>query len=112
MADPTMSHDGGVLGVKFAALVAGFAGGVASLSFVRGLTKTQAVISVLTGTMTSAYMAPVLIHFAGFSSPELQHGASFFIGLTSMNIIPGLLRLSELFKRDPRGFFFGNGGDK
>lgn len=109
MSDP-LGADGGVMGIKFAALLAGFAGGVVSLSFVKELSKTQATMSVITGSFTAAYLTPVLLHYIGSSTPELQHGAAFFIGLTAMNIIPGLLKLSEMFKRDPRSFL--GGGEK
>jgi len=108
MPDPTASD--GVLGVKFATLVAGFAGGVVSLSFVSGLTKPQALLSVLTGALTAGYMTPVVLHYMSLPTTELQNGAAFFVGLTAMNIVPGLLKLSEMFKRDPRSFL--NGGDK
>ena len=110
MADPVGSD--GVLGVKFATLLAGFAGGVVSLSFVSGLTKPQAILSVLTGALTAGYLTPVVLHYLSLTAPELQNGAAFFIGLTAMNIVPGLLKLSEMFKRDPRSFINGNGGDK
>jgi LytS/YehU family sensor histidine kinase len=110
MADPVASD--GVLGVKFATLLAGFAGGVVSLSFIGGLTKPQAILSVLTGALTAGYLTPVALHYLTLTSPELQNGVAFFVGLTAMNIVPGLLKLSEMFKRDPRSFLNGNGGDK
>lgn len=112
MADP-ISHDGGILGLKFASLLAGFAGGVISLSFVKELTRTQAVLAVFTGTMTAGYGTPLALHYFGISSLELQNGVAFFVGLTAMNIIPGLLKLSEMFKRDPHAFIGGkNGSDE
>lgn len=109
MADP-IAQDGGVLGLKFATMLAGFAGGVVSLSFVKQLTAGQAALSVFTGTVAAGYLTPVALHYLGIASPELQNGVAFFVGLTAMNIIPGLLKLSELFKRDPRGFIGGNNG--
>lgn len=104
MADPTVGD--GVYGVKFAALLAGFAGGVVSLSFVKELTRAQAVLSVFTGTVTAGYLTPWLLHYLSLS-PELQNSAAFVVGLSAMNIIPGLLKLSEIFKRDPRSFVGG-----
>lgn len=107
MADPTA--DGGVLGIKFAAILAGFAGGVVSLSFVKELTARQAMLAVFTGTVTANYLTPVVVdHFDVLRLYE--NPAAFVIGLTAMNIIPGLLKLSEAFKRDPRSFL--GGGEK
>ena len=104
MADPTA--DGGILGVKLAALVAGFAGGVVSLSFVRELTGRQAALAVFTGTVTANYLTPVV---AGYFDAvrAYENPSAFIVGLTAMNIIPGLLKLSDAFKRDPRSFMGG-----
>lgn len=98
------------MGVKIASLTAGFAGGIVSLSFVKELSPAQAALAVFTGAVTAAYGTPVVLHyFDGGAVAGLENGVAFFVGLTAMNIIPGLLRLSEIFKRDPRSFF---GGDK
>lgn len=110
MSDPiATSADAGVFGLKFASLVAGFAGGVVSLSFIRELTKPQAALAVFTGSVTAGYGTPIFLHYIGLQSYELANGAAFIIGLTAMNIIPGLIKLSEIFKRDPRSFL---GGEK
>lgn len=111
MADP-LSTDGGIFGLKFATLLAGVAGGVVSLSFIKELTKLQAVTSVVTGALTAGYQTPMAIQYLSLTSPEAQNCAAFVIGLTAMNIIPGLLKLSEMFKRDPRRFLGGNGDEK
>lgn len=108
MADPITTSDG-VMGVKVAYLLAGFAGAVASLSFLKELTNRQAALAAFTGAVTSNYMTPVVTgYFDAIQSYE--YPAAFVIGLTAMNIIPGLLKLSEMFKRDPRSFL--GGGDK
>lgn len=104
MADPTA--DGGVMGVKLTALLAGFAGGVVSLSFVKELTVKQAVLAVFTGAVTAAYGTPLAVHYFNIPQPY-ENGSAFVIGLTAMNIIPGLLKLTEIFKRDPRSFIGG-----
>lgn len=107
MADPGISD--GVFGVKFVAMVAGFAGGVVSLSFVKELTARQAIMAVLTGAITAAYGTPAVVHYFGSGVQSYENGIAFVIGLTAMNIIPGLLKLSEIFKRDPRAFIGGGG---
>lgn len=108
MADPITTSDG-VMGVKVASLLAGFAGGVVSLSFVKELTARQAILAVFTGTVTANYMTPVVASYFDAIHPY-ENPAAFVIGLTAMNLIPGLLKLSEMFKRDPRSFI--GGGDK
>lgn len=109
MPDPNFgAGESSVLGVKLAWLVAGFAGGVVSLSFVRNLTWFQAALAVFTGAVSAGYGTPILMHYMSINSPELSNGAAFAIGITAMNIIPGLLKLSEIFRRDP-GVFVGGG---
>lgn len=109
MPDPA-SHVGVVLGVKLASVVAGFAGGVISLSFIKQLTKWQAFLAVATGSLTAGYMTPAIIVYIGTAMPEPS--VAFIVGLTAMNLIPGLVRLAESFKKNPRGFLDRSGGDK
>lgn len=108
MAEPASTAAGGLLGVKYAALVAGFIGGVISLAFLRELDRMQMALAVLAGTACAGYLTPVAIPMiaraVGIESSEsLENVAAFLLGLTAMNIIPGVLRLSEIFRRDPAG---------
>jgi hypothetical protein len=108
MADPASSTAAGVLGVKYAALVAGFAGGVISLAYLQELSRTQMVLAVLSGSACAGYLTPIAIPvIAGGlgipATPHMENAAAFLLGLTAMNVIPGLLRLSEIFRRDPAG---------
>lgn len=100
----------GVLGVKFSVIVAGFLGGVISLTFVRQLTKVQMGVAISTGTVTTHYLTPLALHYSG-AGLELESGIAFLIGVMAMNIIPGFLRLSEAFKTDPRSFLPGRGSN-
>ena len=108
--DPVTISDQNVLGVKVATAVAGFAGGVICLSYLRELSRLQAVGAVLTGAVTASYGTPALMWYISMP-PPLENFAAFFIGLTAMNIIPGFIRLSEMFRRNPGGFI-GRNGDK
>ncbi len=106
MAEPASAAAGGILGVKYAALVAGFAGGVVSLAYLRELSRAQMVLAVLSGAACAGYLTPVAIPLiAGAigvaATPALENAAAFLVGLTSMNLIPGLMHLSERFRRDP-----------
>ena len=98
-----------ILGIKIATAVAGFLGGVICLSWLRRLSHPPAAMAVLTGAVTASYGTPALMFYLHWPTP-LENFAAFFIGLTAMNIIPGLLRLSEMFRRNPAGFI-GRGGD-
>ena len=115
MAEPATAAAGGMLGVKYAALVAGFAGGVVSLAFLRELNRAQMVLAVLAGSACAGYLTPVAIPMLARTvgiepTPALENAAAFLLGLTSMNLIPGLMRLSEMFRRDPAGAIRGKNG--
>lgn len=93
-------------GIKLATLVAGFAGGVVSLSFLRDLTIPQGVLAVFTGVASAAYLTPVVMHYVfSATSPQLENGVAFAIGLTAMNLIPGVIKLSDMWRRNPAAFF-------
>jgi len=110
MADMNIGG-GGFLGLKLATLVAGFAGGVVSLSFVKKLTPISAVLAVITGAAAAGYGTPIILHFFNLP-PELQDGCAFFLGLTAMNIIPGIIYASEAVKNDPLSIFAKLRGNK
>lgn len=100
-----MSAD--LLGVKYATLVAGFAGGVVSLAYLKEMSRTQMVLAVLTGSMVAGYLTPVAIPMLARAlgieaSPSMENAAAFLLGLTAMNVIPAIVRLSEILRRDPR----------
>ena len=107
--DPTAA-DQNLLGFKVATVVAGFLGGVICLSYLRELTRVQAAGAVLTGAITASYGTPALMYYISMP-PPLENFAAFFIGLTAMNIIPGLIKMSDLFRRNPTGFIGRKGSD-
>lgn len=99
-----------ILGVKLTMLIAGFAGGVVTLSFLRELDKTQSVLAVFTGMVTAAYGTPVVSYYLGLPQ-AVELGAAFFVGITAMNIIPGAIKLSEIFRKNPERFIGKNRED-
>jgi len=101
MADPTIGGaEGSLYGVKMASLIAGFAGGVVSLSYLRELSNPQMFLAVLVGALTAGYITPLALYYTSF--PEsLENGAAFLIGLTSMNLIPGFINLASRFRTNP-----------
>lgn len=107
MADPnSIPPEGAWLGVKLATAVAGFAGGIVSLSFVRNLTPGQGVLAVFTGCASASYLTPLALHhiFNVSDNRPLENGVAFLIGITAMNLIPGFIKLSQMWKRDPMAF--------
>lgn len=108
MAEPSFDP---FAGLKYGVLLAGFAGGVASLSFVRDLNRTQSVLAVLTGMLSANYLTPVatyyISHWGNGGAPltdDMHYAAAFLVGLTAMNIIPGIIKLSLLFRHRPQSF--------
>lgn len=97
-------------GIKLSVIVAGFLGGIISLSYVRQLSCTQMATAVCTGTVTTHYLTPLALHYSGVAI-DLESGIAFLIGIMAMNIIPGFLRLSDIFKSDPRSFIPGKKGN-
>lgn len=99
------------LGVKLTFAVAGFWGGVVSLSFIKNLTPWQGVLAVLTGIGSASYGTPFAAHYVlSASDPNegLANAIAFVIGLTAMNLIPGLLKLTELWRKNPLMFIRGS----
>lgn len=94
-------------GLKVAYLLAGFLGGVVSLSFIKKLTTWQAVLAVLTGAISANYCTPTVLHLFPWIEEPLT--AAWFVGLTAMNIIPGIIELSRRFRKNPQEFV---GGEK
>lgn len=110
MPDPTAANaDVGLYGVKFATLIAGFAGGVVSLSFVKELKPVQAALAVFTGAVSAGYGTPLVLQYFNLTQAG-ENGIAFLVGLTAMNLIPGIIKLSERFKSDPLATI--RGGEK
>ena len=88
------------LGIKAGSVVAGFVGGVVSLSMLRDLTPMRALGTVLCGTACAAYLTPIALEYTGLSGSS-EHALAFFLGVCGMNGVAGLFKLSERFKMNP-----------
>jgi len=88
---------------KYALLIAGFIGALLSLSFVRTLEVRYIYTALVTGSASAHYGAPVLGYALGIPANVLP-GIGFLIGVMGMNLVPGLLRLSEEFSKNPFRF--------
>lgn len=95
--EPTTTAAGALL-AKYGVATAGFAGAVLSLVFLRGLTRKQAAIAVVTGFVSAVFTTPLAVqYFALPTGVDAQNGVAFLIGLLAMNIIPGLKALADRF---------------
>jgi hypothetical protein len=83
-------------GLKIAYIIAGFIGGIVSLKFVQDLNKWAAVLAVFTGSAGANYGTPVLLHYMPLDA-SLEYPVAFLVGLTSLNIIPLVIKASEKF---------------
>ncbi|MFL1556261.1 peptidase M48, Ste24p [Pseudomonas sp. O11] len=94
MAEPTSTAASVVL-VKYGVVMAAFIGSILSLGFLKDLTRGQAAAAVVTGFFFSMYLTqPVTMWIAPKLDLEVSDyllcGVSFVLGLTAMNIIPGI----------------------
>ncbi len=103
MAEPVTTVAGGWAGIKIAPLVAGFAGAVVSLSYVRQLNRWQMCMALASGALCAAYLTPFVRHFTNFPA-ELENGIAFLVGVSAMNLVPGMIKLSERFRDTPERY--------
>ena len=95
MAEPASTAAVGVLLAKYGVAIAGFAGAILSLTFLRGLTRKEATWAFFTGFASAIFTTPLAISFFKITPDgETQYGVAFLIGLLAMNIIPGLKALA------------------
>ena len=87
--DPTTA--GSAVLAKYGAVIAGFVGAILSLSFLKGLTRKEAVVAVLAGFASSVLTTPFVVAYFGLPSDvESRYGVAFLIGLLAMNLIPAV----------------------
>lgn len=102
MSDPA-SAAGTIIGIKYGYVIAGALGGVLALRHIESLSTMGRIIAVVTGAIVASYGTPALDSLLDLK-PDVESGVAFLLGLTAMNIIPGLIRVSEMFKSDPLAF--------
>lgn len=76
------------LGIDIGYWLAGFAGGVCSLTYLRGLSRSQAILAVFTSLCCAVYLTPVVVAKLSIADPRSQYGVAFVTGLVAMNIVP------------------------
>ncbi|GJN50831.1 peptidase M48, Ste24p [Pseudomonas tohonis] len=95
--EPTSTAAGAVF-AKYGVAIAGFAGAVLSLSFLKGLTRKEAGLAVLTGFGSAVFTTHFVINYFGLpADADSRNGVAFLIGLLAMNIIPVIKAAAERF---------------
>lgn len=92
---------GVVTGLDYATLLAGLAGGLASLSFLPPMTIWRRIWTPVTATLTAGYTAPLGIHYleklvgAEGDNASLEIFAAFATGLVAQFIIPVAIKAAK-----------------
>ena len=101
-----------IFGIKSVVILAGFIGAVASLSYVRNFSVETAGLAVLSGIGCAAFMTPIVVDWFSLSL-STEYGVAFCLGVMGMNIIGGIYKVGEWFKKEPLKFLSrkNNGSD-
>jgi len=73
-----------------AVIIAGFIGGVLSMSFVDGMNKRQRLVAICSGMVMAHYLAPLIAFL--FHEEEYQETIGFLIGLFGMSVCSAIFR--------------------
>lgn len=71
-------------------VIAGFLGGVLSMSFVDGMSKRQRVVAIISGAVMAHYTSPLIASL--FDSGDYQETIGFLVGLFGMSICSAIFR--------------------
>lgn len=65
---------------------AGVAGSLVALRFAPGASWGERALNVLAGSITAAYVSPALAEWLRITSPGLQSGLAFLLGLFGLSL--------------------------
>ena len=82
------------LGIKLSVLVAGLIGGIVSLTYETKLSFMRALLLIIGGASTAAYLHPLTEHYLGLDN-KFSSGVGFVLGLVSMKVINFLIANTE-----------------
>ena len=92
------------LSTKWQTMFIGLLAGAISLRYHgKDLTTCGKVLVVLIGAVCAGIFTPLLVEVFSLSE-SWSHSLAFLIGLTSINILDGLMKITLMFKRNPVGF--------
>ena len=89
-----------LLGIKLSSLWAGFCGSSVYLVSVQQIGVFRMFSSVGASMLCAVYVSPMVAEFMGLSV-RLEIGVAFLIGLSTMSIVPGLLKSASKASSDP-----------
>jgi predicted permease len=82
-------------------LVAGFAGAVVSLAFLKDQGRWQMLINAGGGCAASVFLSPQIIDWIGVKSDGGTYAAIFLTGLLSMSFLAGLMVIAKAWRENP-----------
>lgn len=82
------------LGIKLSVLVAGLIGGIVSLTYETRLSFSRALLLIVGGASTAAYLHPLMAHYLSLDN-QFSSGVGFVLGLVSMKIINFIMANAE-----------------
>lgn len=92
------------LGIRCAALAAGFVGALVSLYFGPPKPPGQLLAGLGVGAASAAYITPLVLDMVGPQNAGVENGVAFLVGLTAMNTIPAILASAKDAAADPMAF--------
>lgn len=84
------------VGIEVASLFAGLAGGLASITKEKKLTKTQRFITVIVGGLTAAYLTPVFSILINMPD-QAKYGVGFVLGYSGLRSVEWVIE--KYFKK-------------
>lgn len=84
------------LGIQWSVLVSGLIGGIVSLTYETKISFSRAILLILGGASTAAYLQPLAQHYIGLPE-QFSSGLGFVMGLVSMKIIEFLIENAEKY---------------
>lgn len=86
-----------IAGVKLSSVILAAFGSAISLSYIRNLTRKQAIVSFTSGLVTAVAVTPLVRYYLGLP-PGLEGGVAFLAGLGAMAAIPAAIAFVGRFK--------------
>lgn len=110
LAATAITFAGVTTGLSYEVLLAGFAGSLASMSYLQVMTLWGRLWSLVSSTLTAGYVAPVagakLAEYIPADGPGPLSSlvfTGFLIGLTAQALIPGFMQYVGRKARNPEG---------
>jgi predicted permease len=87
--------------VPYLKLVAGFAGAVVSLAFLKDQSRWQNLLNVAGGCASAIFLAPAIVDWAGLKSEGWVNATTFLTGMLSMSFLAGVFVIAKAWRENP-----------